>query len=183
MQVISVFGSSRPQPGDPDYQLGYELGRQLARAGFSVATGGYIGTMTAVSQGAATTGGVAIGVTCDEIEAWRAVGPNEWITQEIRYRTLWERVHHLVNQNAGIIALPGGVGTLAEVALAWSQLQTNAMPPRPLVLFDGFWGPAIDAFIDSAYVTAGDRQLLSFATTPEEAVAQIRRYLEPDERA
>jgi uncharacterized protein (TIGR00730 family) len=175
MKVISVFGSSRPQPGDPDYQLAYELGRQLAQAGFAVATGGYIGTMTAVSQGAASAGGPAIGVTCDEIEAWRSVGPNEWITQEIRYRTLWERVIHLVTQNAGIVALPGGVGTLAEVALAWSQLQTAAMPPRPFVLLDGFWHPAIDAFIDSAYVSRSDRQLLHFAATPVEVVAYLQR--------
>jgi uncharacterized protein (TIGR00730 family) len=177
MKVISVFGSSRPQPGDPDYQLAYELGRQLAQAGFAVATGGYIGTMTAVSQGAAGAGGPAIGVTCDEIEAWRTVGPNAWITQEIRYCTLWERLIHLVTQNAGIVALPGGVGTLAEVALAWSQLQIGAMPPRPLILFDGFWRPAVDAIIDSAYVSQSDRQLLHFAATPGEAVAYLRHHI------
>jgi uncharacterized protein (TIGR00730 family) len=177
MKVISVFGSSRPQPGDPDYQLAYKLGRQLAQAGFAVATGGYIGTMTAVSQGAASAGGPAIGVTCDEIEAWRSVGPNEWITQEIRYRTLWERVIHLVTQNSGIVALPGGVGTLAEVALAWSQLQTGAIPPRPLILFDGFWQPAIDTFIDSAYVSGGDRQLLHFVTSPADVAAYLQHYV------
>ena len=125
MKVISVFGSSRPEPGDPDYQLAHDLGRQLAEAGFAVATGGYIGTMTAVSQGAAAVGGHAIGVTCDEIEAWRTVGPNEWITQEVRYRTLWERVYHLVTQNDGIIALPGGVGTLAEVTNVVSSSGIN----------------------------------------------------------
>lgn len=174
MQVITVFGSSRPKPGDPDYEMAYALGRQLARAGYAVATGGYIGTMTAVSQGAAGAGGRAIGVTCDEIEAWRTVGPNEWITQEIRYRTLWERVIHLVTENDGIVALPGGVGTLAEVALAWSQLQIGAMAPRPFVLFNGFWRPAIDAFVDSAYVSEADRQLLRFADTTEEAVALLQ---------
>ena len=175
MQVISVFGSSRPEPGHPDYETAYQLGRQLAQAGFAVATGGYIGTMTAVSKGAAGTGGQVIGVTCDEIEAWRPVGPNEWITREIRYRTLWERVIHLVTQNDGIVALPGGIGTLAEVALAWSQLQTGAMPPRPFLLFSDFWQSALDALINSSDVGETDRQLLCFAATPSEVVAHLRR--------
>lgn len=182
MKVISVFGSSRPEPGHPDYETAYQLGRQLARAGFAVATGGYIGTMTAVSKGAAGADGHAIGVTCDEIEAWRPVAPNEWITQEIRYPTLWERVVHLVTHNDGIVALPGGVGTLAEVALAWSQLQTNAMSPRPFVLFSGFWDSALDALINSTYVSKTDRQLLYFAATPEEAVAHIQRRVGDGDR-
>jgi len=170
VKVISVFGGSQPQPGQPDYQMAYELGRRLAQASFAVASGGYIGTMTAVSQGAAEAGSHVIGITCDEIEAWRPVRPNRWITQEIRYPTLWERLTHLVTQNDGIIALPGGIGTLSEVALAWSQLQIDSLAPRPLILLGEHWRRTMEAFINPAYVSPPYQALLQFANTPQEAV-------------
>jgi uncharacterized protein (TIGR00730 family) len=173
MKVISVFGSSAPRPGQPDYEAAYELGRLLAQAGFAVASGGYIGTMEAVSRGAAEAGGEVIGVTCDEIERWRAVGPNRWVTQEIPYPTLLERLAHLVTHNDGMVAMGGGVGTLTEVALAWNQLQVQVIRPRPLVLLGDIWHRTMAAFADSPYVPAAHRALFQLATTPQEAVALL----------
>ena len=69
--VISVFGSSAPQPGSADYEAARDLGRRLAEAGFTVQTGGYMGTMEGVSRGANEAGGHVIGVTCDQIEEFR----------------------------------------------------------------------------------------------------------------
>jgi uncharacterized protein (TIGR00730 family) len=173
MKVISVFGSSAPRPGQPDYEAAYELGRLLAGAGFAVASGGYIGTMEAVSRGAAEAGGEVVGVTCDEIERWRAVGPNRWVSQEIRYPTLLERLAHLVTRNDGMVAMGGGVGTLTEVALAWNQLQVQVIGPRPLILLGDIWHRTMAAFTDSPYVPAAHRALLQLATTPQEAVALL----------
>jgi uncharacterized protein (TIGR00730 family) len=174
MKTISVFGSSAPQPGQPDYEAALELGRLLAQAGFAVASGGYIGIMEAVSQGAAEVGGQVIGVTCDEIERWRAVGPNRWISQEIHYPTLLERLVHLVTHNDGMVALGGGVGTLTEVALAWNRLQVQVMRPRPLVLLGDIWHRTMATFADSPYVPEAHRALFQLASTPEEAVALLR---------
>ena len=70
-KVISVFGSSAPRPGSEAYEWGRRVGRLLAEAGLTVATGGYSGTMTAVSQGAAEAGGHVIGVTSSQIEQFR----------------------------------------------------------------------------------------------------------------
>ena len=85
MKQITVFGSSKPQPGDRDYDQALSLGKMLGQAGYTVLTGGYIGTMEAISRGAAEYGGYVIGVTCDEIESWRPVKPNSWIHQEKRF--------------------------------------------------------------------------------------------------
>ncbi len=173
MKVISVFGSSAPRPGQADYGAAHELGRLLAQAGLAVASGGYIGVMEAVSRGAAEAGGQVIGVTCDEIERWRAVGPNRWLSQEIRYSTLVERLVHLVTHNDGMVALGGGVGTLAEVALAWNQLQVGVIHPRPLVLLGDIWHRTMTAFADSPYVPDAHRALFRLAATPQEAVALL----------
>lgn len=170
MRVISVFGSNQPKPGQADYLMAYGLGRQLALAGFAVATGGYGGTMAAASEGAASMGGHVVGVTCDEIEAWRPVGPNPWITQEVRYATLWDRLVHLVTQNDGVVALPGGIGTLGEVSLTWSQLQIGAMAPRPFILLGQIWRRTMDAFVDPAYVHDAHRALFDLADSVDEAI-------------
>ena len=75
---ITVFGGSAPQPGQPAYLEAQRLGELLAKAGYEVVTGGYMGVMEAVSRGAVEAGGRAIGVTCQEIEDWRPIDPNQW---------------------------------------------------------------------------------------------------------
>ena len=73
------------------------MGKLNGEAGFTVLTGGYIGTMEAASRGAAEAGGYVIGITCDQIEEWRPVSPNKWIHEERRFATLWERVNALID--------------------------------------------------------------------------------------
>src|SRR5258708_16993147 len=76
---VSVFGGSQPKNGSAAYAEAQELGKLLAERGHVVLTGGYIGTMEAVSRGAAEAGGHVIGVTCEDIERWRAIDPNPWV--------------------------------------------------------------------------------------------------------
>jgi uncharacterized protein (TIGR00730 family) len=169
--IISVFGGSTPRPGSEAYQVAYEVGRLLAERRFAVATGGYSGTMTAVSQGASEAGGHVVGVACDQIEQFRPLGVNQWVVEEIRYRTLQERLIHLVRSNDGIIVLPGGIGTLSEMALAWSFLQVGEISIRPLILLGDMWRQTVENFIDAQYVRPEHIELLQFAETPEAAVA------------
>src|SRR5512140_2583777 len=93
---ITIFGGSLPKPGSTDYQNAIELGRLLANAGHTVLTGGYIGSMEAVSRGANEAGGHVIGVTCEEIERWRTVKPNRWVQEERRFDTMQERLNELI---------------------------------------------------------------------------------------
>jgi len=176
MPVISVFGGSSPPPGSEPYQSAYEVGRLLAERGFAVATGGYSGTMTAVSEGAAQAGGHVIGVTCDQIEQFRPLGINQWVVEEIRYRTLQDRLIHLVRSNDGMIVLPGGIGTLSEMALAWSFLQVGEISPRPLSLLGRVWRDTVDNFIDPMYVRPEHIRLLHFAETPGDAIEFVANY-------
>jgi uncharacterized protein (TIGR00730 family) len=173
LPVISVFGGSTPQPGSPAYEEARLVGRLLAQYGIAVATGGYSGTMAAVSQGAAEAGGHVIGVTCDQIEQFRLLGPNEWVREEIRYPALQERLIHLVRQNDGMIVLPGGIGTLSEMALAWSYLQVGEISPRPLALLGKQWRETAHSFIDPGYVRPEHAGLLHFADTPLEVVQYV----------
>ncbi len=172
-RIISVFGSSRPQPGTAAYEQARSVGRLLAEAGYAVATGGYTGTMAAVSDGAAGVGGHVIGVGSAQIERFRPGGLNQWVIEAIHYETLRDRLFHLVVNNDGMIALPGGVGTISEMTLAWSFLQVGEVKPRPLVLLGDIWRETMDAFIHDDFVPSDHAALLRYAATPEEAVQQI----------
>ena len=83
-RFVTVFGGASPT--EPDYNAALRLGKLLGQAGCSVLTGGYIGTMEAVSRGAAESGGHVIGVTCEEIEAWRKVSPQPLDTGRAPFR-------------------------------------------------------------------------------------------------
>jgi uncharacterized protein (TIGR00730 family) len=175
--VISVFGSSAPLPESEAYEDARRLGGLLAEAGFTVATGGYGGTMAAVSRGAAEAGGKVIGVTSSHMEKWRPTPPNEWVSEEIRHPAQRERLLHLVMNNDGMIALPGGIGTLSEVALAWSLMQTGEIAERPLVLLGPTWRETIRVYAQAEYIRPRDMDLIYLATSAETAVGYMRQRL------
>lgn len=175
-KIISVFGGSAPKSGSPAYEEARRLGRLLAEAGFSVATGGYDGTMAAISQGAHEAGGHVVGVVTD-LFMRRGLQPNTWVRAVVNFPTLRERLMHLVTSSDGLVALKGGVGTLSEVALAWSFLQTAEMEQKPFVLVGPSWRRVIETYAQESYVNAHDLELLALAETPEEAVEVLRRLL------
>lgn len=178
MKVISVFGSASPVSGDSDYLQAEDVGRRLAQGGFAVATGAYVGTMEGVSKGASEAGGHVIGVASDAIEAIRPIAPNKWAAEVIRYPTLRERLLHLVTENDGAIVLPGGVGTLAELALMWNSVQVNELSPRPIVLLGDLWRTTVETFNDLRYIRPATYELVQFASTAEEAVEMVKAFYE-----
>jgi len=172
MMKVSVFGGSQPKEGSAAYEEAHLLGELLAQRGHTVLTGGYIGTMEAVSRGACEAGGHVIGVTCEDIEAWRAVGKNRWVVEEIRKKSLIERLQCLVESCDAAIALPGGPGTLTEIALTWNLMIVESLRRRPLILVGGGWQSVYDQFIQSfdTYIPARQRELIGFAKDVQTAV-------------
>ena len=172
---ISVFGGSKPNPGESTYDEALSLGRALGKRKIAVLTGGYIGTMHAVSQGAAESGAHVIGVTCDEIEAYRPVSPNPWLSEEIRCTTLRERIYTLITECDAAIALPGGIGTLLEIVTMWNIILINAIAPRPILLLGSGWLTVVSSFFQTMdiYVPAPQRELVTFFPDIERATAFI----------
>jgi uncharacterized protein (TIGR00730 family) len=170
---VSVFGGSRPD--ERGYAQALLLGTLLGEAGFAVLTGGYIGTMEAVSRGAAEAGGHVIGVTCDEIEAWRPTRPNRWMTEERRYPTLRQRISALIEGCDAAIALPGGPGTLTEIMEMWNLLLIDALPPRPLILVGEGWRATFEQFYRSfdRYIPVEQRRWIIFAGDVQKAVQML----------
>ena len=175
---ISVFGGSQTKEGDAAYAEARELGALLAQRGHTVLTGGYIGTMEAVSRGAHEAGGHVIGVTCSEIERWRPIGANQWVKEERKKETLIERLHALIHESDAAMALPGGVGTLAEISILWNLMTVESLHRRPLILIGRGWQSTFDQFFKEfdTYVAVLQRDLLHFAEDVPTAVKQLESY-------
>lgn len=176
IEIVSVFGGSAPRPGEPAYQEAYQLGKQLGEAGYQIMTGGYSGTMEATSQGAKEAGAHVVGVTVGLFEqAGRS--PNGYVDEVVHYDTLSERLLHLVKKCHAAVALPGGIGTLSEVTLMWSLLQTHEIEPVPFVLMGEDWRRLIQSIYGRGqYIREADMSLLQVARTPEQAVTLLRNW-------
>ena len=172
---ITVFGSSRPLYGEPDYDQAYQLGKLIAGGGHTAITGGYMGTMEAVSRGAANAGGKVIGVTCLQIETWRNARANNWVSEERKMETLNARLEELICACDAAIALPGGPGTLAEVSLFWNLLTIRAIPARPFALVGPGWHNVLATFKENlgAYVNS-DRLGLATILTNRRRCLRVR---------
>jgi uncharacterized protein (TIGR00730 family) len=176
---VTVFGGSQAKPADPLYQDAIQLGMLLAKAGYTLLNGGYIGTMEALSRGAVEAGGHVIGVTCDEIEAWRPVKANAWVSEEWHFATLQERMQALIKNGVAYLALPGGVGTLAEISLTWNLLITRVLSPRPLILIGPGWQATMRRFLNEQgkYIPENQRLWVSFAPNVSLAFQQLQESL------
>ena len=170
--TVSVFGTSRAQPGEPAFALAEQLGRALAEAGFVVANGGYGGTMLAGAKGAAEAGGTVVGVTCS---AFKRSAANEYVSREMATASLAERLATLVRIAQAYVVLPGGTGTLLELATVW-ELKNKKFFDREkaIVLLGAFWKPLVDLMATDDPRSTGR---IALVQEPDEAVACIREAL------
>ena len=114
----------------------------MAQAGFTIANGGYGGTMLASAKGAAEADGEVIGVTCSTFKNSTA---NKYVTREIVTTSLDERLDTLIKLGRGYVVLPGGTGTLLELAKVWELKNKGFLKAdKPIILIGGFWKPLVD---------------------------------------
>ncbi|MGH9734466.1 MAG: LOG family protein [Candidatus Acidiferrales bacterium] len=177
-KIITVFGSSRPRPGDPYYEEARQLGKALASAGFAVCSGGYGGVMEAVSRGAKEAGGKTLAVTAKFFRS-RA---NSWIDEEISVETWQERLFELIRLGSGYVTCRGGTGTLVELAVVWEMINKGVTKRRPVIALGTFWGPVIQCvreveIADDSRWIERDQPLIANATSPAEAVAFLQEQL------
>jgi uncharacterized protein (TIGR00730 family) len=168
LNEIAVLGSARVEPPDPRWKMAHRLGALLAQHAFAVVTGGYGGLMSAVGQGAHESGGRVIGLP---MRHWENLEPNRW-NAELRWSDGYGmRLDHLL-RCTGVVALPGGVGTLSEMSVIWAAAQTEPNPPSIVLLGDG-WRPLIKAIGEQLVVGPQDLKLLHIVATPEEAIQAL----------
>jgi len=139
-RIITIFGSSRPRAGEPDYEEARQLGRELAERGFQVCSGGYSGVMEAASRGAKEAGGQTLAVT----SSYFRVKVNAWVDEEIAMESWQERLFELIRIGHGYVACKGGTGTLVELAVVWEMLNKGFVSGKPFAALGEFWTPVLE---------------------------------------
>jgi len=171
-KIVTIFGSANAKPGEADYQTAETLGNLLARAGFVVANGGYGGTMPAAAKGARDASGQTVGVTCSAFPRQ----PNEYISRVINTASLDERLDTLISIAAAYILLPGGTGTLMELAKVWELKNKGFLSAdKPIILIGGFWMPLVELI---AVEDPCSRRHLQYAQGPDETAGILIRCTE-----
>lgn len=161
---ISVFGGAQIGQDAPHYQQAVHFGNLLGREGYIILNGGYTGLMEAVSRGAAEAGGHVIGVTCKEIEKWRPIQKNSWIKEEWGTSTLLERLWLLLAKSDLAVALPGGIGTLAEISMLWNLQVIEVLDTHPILVVGKGWQSVFKELLQTQgnFIPVHDRDQLLF---------------------
>ena len=171
---VTVFGSARYSEGHPSYQHARDVGAALARAGFTVMTGGGPGLMEAANRGAREAGGRSVG--CN-IQLPAEQKPNRYLDVWIELEHFFVRKIMLAKYSYAFVVMPGGFGTLDEAFEAATLVQTGKIRQFPIVFMDTeFWAPLralINHQVEEGAVTHQDAGLLTFTDSVEEAAALI----------
>ncbi|MCC7441228.1 MAG: TIGR00730 family Rossman fold protein [Bdellovibrionales bacterium] len=173
---VTVFGSARFPESHPYYGLTRELGAGLARAGFTVITGGGPGLMEAANRGAYEAGGTSVG--CN-IRLPREQRPNPYMHLWLVFRYFFVRKLMLAKYSYAFVAVPGGFGTLDELFEIATLIQTGKMKNFPVVLLGtDYWRPLVEylrtTFVAEGTVSSEDVDRLVLCDDPAEAARYIR---------
>ena len=174
---VTVFGSARFTEDHPYYGLAREVGGRLARAGFTVMTGGGPGIMEGANRGAREGGGRSIG--CN-IQLPHEQRPNPYLDLFVEFPHFFVRKVMLVKYSYAFVALPGGFGTLDEIFETVVLIQTGKIQHFPVVLMGSdYWAPLLtfvrDTMLPARTISPEDPGILTVTDDPAEAVETILR--------
>ena len=173
---VTVFGSSRFTEDHRYYDLARQVGQELARAGFTVMTGGGPGIMEAANRGAKDVGGRSVG--CN-IDLGLKEPPNAYLDRMVVFRQFFVRKVMLVKYSYAFVCMPGGVGTMDEIFETVTLIQTGKIKDFPLVLMGSdYWDPLLafmrDSMLTEGTIDPGDIDRLIVTDEPATAAAVIR---------
>ena len=168
-KIITIFGGSKCREDSTEYREAKSLGAQLAEAGFTICTGGYLGIMEAASRGAREKGGRVLGIVMNQFKS----EPNRYLTDKVASDHFYDRLQNLITRSVGFVAFRGGMGTVTEISLVWNKLTTGVIGKRPLVLVGDCWEPVVEAWKANLVVSDSDTSFLDFAANADAAATII----------
>lgn len=162
---VAVLGSARIDDQDPRWKEANALGSSIAARGWTALTGGYGGLMGAVAEGARSAGGHTVGLP---MRPWGHLTPHA-ANAELRWSVNYgERIEHLLTADVAI-ALPGGIGTLAEAAMVWAAAQTEPDTAR-LILVGEDWQALTERFSQRLIINPDDLAIARIVPNVAQAV-------------
>jgi uncharacterized protein (TIGR00730 family) len=167
---LTVFGSARTLPEDPDYRLARAVARRVGGEGFAIITGGGPGIMEAANRGARDASALSIGLA---IQLPYEEGINDHLDISLEFRYFFTRKVMFVRYAAAYVIFPGGFGTLDELFELVTLIQTAKVHSPPVVLVRrSYWEPLVswlrDTVLAEGKISPGDLDLLAMADEEDE---------------
>jgi uncharacterized protein (TIGR00730 family) len=142
---VTIFGSARLKPGTPAYNGVKKLAAELTKMGCDIISGGGPGLMQAANEGAHSAQPKSlkrsVGIRI-ELPFEQEVNPFVGLAYE--HRTFFSRLHHFMIVSDAFVVVPGGIGTLLELSLAWQLLQVRKLYNTPLIVVGKMWTELVE---------------------------------------
>ncbi len=178
--AVSIYGSARLKPNSPYYKLATQIARKVSDAGFAVISGGGPGIMEAANKGAHAGKAPSVGLN---IELPHEQSGNQWQDISLRFRHFFTRKVTFVKNSDAVIVMPGGFGTLDELAEVLTLIQTKKSRHVPIILVGSeFWKGLLQWF-ESALVPMGlinpeDIHLMQVIDDPDQVLEAVLKFYE-----
>ena len=172
---VTIFGSARTHPDDPQYVAAQEVARILAQAGYAIITGAGPGIMEAANKGCKEGGGHSIG--CN-IELPFEQGANPFVDTLVNFRYFFVRKTMFIKYSNAFIIFPGGFGTLDEAFEALTLIQTGKLYQFPVIMFGRHYWAGLIRWLQSRVlgeekISPGDLDLILLTDDPAEAAQAV----------
>ena len=141
---VTIFGSARLKPATPAYNAVKKLAAELTKMGCDIISGGGPGLMQAANEGAHSIEKAmhrSVGIRV-ELPFEQEVNP--FVGHAYEHRTFFSRLHHFMIVSDAFIVVPGGIGTLLEMSLAWQLLQVRKLYNTPLIVVGKMWAELVE---------------------------------------
>jgi uncharacterized protein (TIGR00730 family) len=175
---VSIFGSARLSQDHPWYALTVDIARALSEAGYTVVSGGGPGLMEAANKGAKEGPSLSVGLNI--------VLPHEEVMNDyqdisLRFRHFFTRKVMFVKYASAYVVMPGGFGTLDELAEILALVQTGKTRRIPIILVvESFWRDLLTWFksqlVANGTIVAEDLNLYKVVDKPEEVVTALHDF-------
>lgn len=177
---VSIFGSARTDTEHPYYKKTVAIANTLSNAGFSIVSGGGPGIMEAANKGAFEGKSPSIGLN---IQLPHEQSGNAYQDISLTFRHFFTRKVMFVKYAAAYVVMPGGFGTLDELAEILTLVQTGKTRRIPIILvYEKFWGGLLDWFkntlAEEGTINPEDLDLIQIIDDPEKILDAIFDHYE-----
>jgi len=177
-KAVSIFGSSRALSSNKYYKLAEEIAYRLAKEGYAIITGSGPGIMEAANKGTKRAGGNSIGLN---IQLPSQQMPNKYVDTLLDFRYFFVRKVMFVKYAKAFVIMPGGYGTLDEFTEAINLIQSERIPPFPVILFGReYWNGIItwlrNSVLKNGNISKKDLEIFTVVDNPREVVKVIKKF-------